>query len=1024
MLIANCRQRVAGAAVACTVVFVTLATPLPAQYFGRNKVQYDRFDFRILPTDHFQLYFYPAESLATADAARLAERWYARHKSLLGHEFAANPLIFYADAPDFQQSNVIEGEISQGTGGVTEGLRERVIMPFTGSYAETDHVLGHELVHVFQYRIAEASKGGLRNLSNIPLWLIEGMAEYLSLGREDPNTAMWLRDALRRNDLPTLDQLTRSPRYFPYRYGQALWAYIGGTWGDETVNRLYRAALTEGWEKGVRSALGIDVDSLGNQWHAAIRAAFTSTVAARLAPDRVGQPVALAAGRGEQNISPAVSPDGRTVAYFSSRGLFGIDLYVADVATGRVIKQLTSVTTDPHFDALSFISSAGSWSPDGSQLAFVVYAYGNNEIDIINVNSREVERRIRVAGVGAMADPAWSPDGRQIAFTGMKGGISDIYLFDLQTGQSRQLTNDRAAQLHPAWSPDTRTLAWVTDAGDETSFTEMRFGEMRLALADVASGDVRLLPRIGTGKHINPQFTPDGTGLYFVSDQDGVSDVYRLSLRDGELRRLTRLATGVSGITSLSPAISVARSTGTLLLSVFDQQGYSIRSLGNAESVGAPVTVAASRAAGVLPPITPVSSHVDEYLNDALTGLPGRPPTHTEPYRPSLKLDYVGGPQLGIAAGGGYGTGIAGGIALAFSDQLGNRMVQAVVQAQGEIKDIGGQVMYLNRERRWNWGGQAYHIPLAGAFATFENTTFDINGQRVPGVIYRREIQRVFYDNAQAITQYPLSTTRRLEFNLGVQRISFNRQVDSLYAIGDQVIREARDDLPSGSALTFGTASAAYVGDYSFFGFTSPIAGGRYRFEASPNVGSLTYTTGLADFRRYLFARPVTLAFRGLHFGRYGPDAESNRLQPLFVGQPYLIRGYDPNSFDVNECTSTSTTSNDCPQFDRLAGSRLAVANVELRVPLLGTEQFGLIPLNFLPVEVSPFFDVGYAWNKGDALDFRFDRTTTDRVPVFSTGVSVRANLLGFAIGEFYWARPFQRPGKNWVFGFQLQPGW
>src|SRR6185295_19122979 len=117
------------------------------------------------------------------------------------------------------QSNVIEGFIGQGTGGVTEGARDRVIMPFTGVYAESDHVLGHELVHVFQYKIAQASRGGLNSVGRIPLWLIEGMAEYLSLGRQDPNTAMWLRDALRRNDLPTLNQLTRDPRYFPYRYG-------------------------------------------------------------------------------------------------------------------------------------------------------------------------------------------------------------------------------------------------------------------------------------------------------------------------------------------------------------------------------------------------------------------------------------------------------------------------------------------------------------------------------------------------------------------------------------------------------------------------------------------------------------------------------------------------------------------------------------------------------------------------------------------------------------------------------------
>ncbi|MGQ0766035.1 MAG: peptidase S9 [Gemmatimonadota bacterium] len=995
-----------------------------SQYFGRNKVQYDRLDFRVLPTDHFRIHFYPAESLATADAARLAERWYHRHNALLNHEFTGNSLIFYADHADFQQSNVIEGEISQGTGGVTEGFRERVIMPFTGSYAETDHVLGHELVHVFQYRIAEASKGGLRALSGIPLWLIEGMAEYLSLGRVDPNTAMWLRDALHRDDLPTLNQLTRDPRYFPYRYGQALWAFIGGRYGDDAVDRVFRAALAGGWENGVRNALAISADSLGSLWHAAIRSSYGTLVRERTTPDRIGRAVAAADRRGDQNISPAISPDGRYVAYFSSRGLFGIDLYIAETATGRVIRQLTSVTSNPHFDALSFLNSAGAWSPDGRSLAYVVFAEGDNELNVVNVESGDTERRIRVSGVGAMSDPAWSPDGSRIAFIGSRGGISDIYIHEISSGQTRQVTNDREAQLQPSWSPDGSLLVYATDAGPETDFRTMVFGEMRLALLNVAGNRVQLLPRLGAGKHINPHFSPDGRAIYFVSDQDGVSDIYRMSPDGSDARRITTVVTGVSGISTLSPALTVAARTGTLLFSVFDQQGFSIRALEPSALEGVPVQVAAERLAGILPPIPATPTEVDQRLADALAGLPPMTPTATEAYRAGLKLDFIGGPQIGIAAGGGYGTGLTGGIAFSFSDELGNRMVQTVLQAQGEIRDFGGQVLYLNRERRWNWGVQAYHVPVSGGFATAQPTTLTVDGQRVPGVVYSREIQRIFFDNAQALTQYPLSSTRRLEFAAGGQRISFSRQIDSIFTVGQTVVGERRVNQSAGDALTFATASAAFVGDYSFFGFTSPVAGGRYRFEIAPNAGSLNYGSALLDYRRYFFAQPVTLAFRGMHFGRYGADAESDRLQRLFVGQPYLVRGYDPGGFDVTECVPAAGSDDECPQFNRLSGSRVAVFNAELRIPLFGTERFGLIPLSFLPTEISPFVDAGFAWSRNDQINIRFDRNTTDRVPVFSAGISARVNLLGFAVGEFYWARPFQRPSKSWVFGFQLQPGW
>lgn len=1003
------------------------ATPDPAgaQYFGRNKVQYDRFDFRILPTERFEVHFYPPAETAAMDAARMAERWYVRHLATLRHEYTNVPLIFYADPPDFQQSNVIEGFISQGTGGVTESLRERVIMPFTGVYAETDHVLGHELVHVSQYRIAESVRGGIQNLSRIPLWLIEGMAEYLSLARDDPNTTMWLRDALRRNDLPTINQLTNDARYFPYRYGQALWAFIGGTWGDDAVNAVFRGAVEGGWEASLRVHLGTTPDSLSAAWHAAIRREMGPELAQRTAPDALGRAV-VAGGVGDQNVAPSVSPDGRYVAFFSSRGLFGMDLYIAEVATGRTVKQVTSVTSNPHFDALSFINSAGSWSPDGRRLAVVVYAQGDNEINLFDVESGDVVERIRPAGVTAMSDPAWSPDGQHIAFSGMKGGISDLYVHNLADRTTRQLTNDREAQIHPAWSPDGRTIAFATDAGEDTDFGRLSFGEMRLALADAASGAVRLLPRFERGKHINPQFNGDGSTLFFISDRDGVSDIYRLTLATGEMRRVTRVATGISGITALSPTLSVSPATGALLFTVFNRQGYAIRALEDTEALGVVIVPGAGGSyAGILPPIEArTTSAITRMLNDPVTGLPTTLPAETVPYRSSLGLNYIGAASAGIGFSGTYGVGVAGGVALGFSDMLGDRVVNAAIQAQGSLKDIGAQAVYLNRSRRLNWGFQGYHIPLLGAFAGFENTTFTIDGQQVPGTIFTQVLQRVFYQNLSVLSHYPLSTTNRFEFSAGVQRVSFDTEVDSFYVVGNTVLRQARAGLPSGDALTFGTGAAAYVGDYSFFGFTSPVAGGRYRFEVAPYVGSLNYGTVLLDYRRYLFAQPFTLAFRGFHFGRYGSDAESGRLSPLYVGYPTLVRGYDVQTFTTSECTVSPGAPNECPEYDRLNGSRVAVANVELRIPLFGTSQFGLLNVPFLPTEIAPFLDVGVAWTQDESPELRFDRTTSARVPVFSAGISTRLNLLGAAIVEIYWAKPYQRPGKKPYFGFQLAPGW
>jgi outer membrane protein assembly factor BamA len=143
----------------------------------------------------------------------------------------------------------------------------------------------------------------------------------------------------------------------------------------------------------------------------------------------------------------------------------------------------------------------------------------------------------------------------------------------------------------------------------------------------------------------------------------------------------------------------------------------------------------------------------------------------------------------------------------------------------------------------------------------------------------------------------------------------------------------------------------------------------------------------------------------------------------LFVGQEDLVRGYSVESFNPSECTLVAN-SRGCPEFDRLVGSRIGVFNAELRIPLLGTDQLGLIPLNFLPVEIAPFFDAGVAWRSNEDPVFAFKRNTTDRVPVFSTGVTARINLFGYLVLESYYAYPFQRPERGWHFGFNLAPGW
>ena len=263
-----------------------------------------------------------------------------------------------------------------------------------------------------------------------------------------------------------------------------------------------------------------------------------------------------------------------------------------------------------------------------------------------------------------------------------------------------------------------------------------------------------------------------------------------------------------------------------------------------------------------------------------------------------------------------------------------------------------------------------------------------------------------------------------------------------------------RDDLES-PPFYFFQAGAAFIGDNSSFGFTSPVRGGRFRLQVSPFIGSDDYVRVVGDYRRYFLTKPVTFAIRGLHVGNYGAEAELNTnttstfdssiFTRQYLGYPnYLgfVRGYSFNSFDPTECTTTLTSG--CAESNRLIGTRIALASAEVRLPLFGASGFGLINFPYLPTEVSLFFDAGLAWDDGD--DFfsllKFDRNgisetqvtfedgtvatalVSEQIPVFSTGISTRFNLFGYTILELFYAYPFQRPDKGAHLGFQLIPGW
>lgn len=313
-----------------------------AQYFGRNKVLYKNFDFRVTQTPHFEVYNYLQNNAVKNRFAQLTEQWYNMHQSVLRDTFKErNPLIVYNHHAEFQQTRAIEGQIDVGTGGVTEALKNRVVLPFMESNAQTDHVLGHELVHAFQYHLIKDSMS-LNSLDNLPLWMVEGMAEYMSTGYIDANTAMWLRSAVANNKLPTLKDLTNRPDlYFPYRWGEAFWAYVTGFYGDSVIRRLFMVSAQRGYAEALKRVLHIDEKTFSKQWQEALKNAYApyqkSTQLTAIGQSLIGKN-----NGGDLNIVPSISPDGKYVAFWTEKNLFSLDLYLADATTGKIIDRVTT----------------------------------------------------------------------------------------------------------------------------------------------------------------------------------------------------------------------------------------------------------------------------------------------------------------------------------------------------------------------------------------------------------------------------------------------------------------------------------------------------------------------------------------------------------------------------------------------------------------------------------------------------------------------------------------------------------
>ncbi len=1075
------RLRLALLLILAAPVAAPVATaPLSAQagYFGQNQVQFKRFRWQVLHTEHFDVHYYEGLEEMARYTGQMAERTYARLRVVLNHEFRERkPILIYGSRNEFAQNNVT-GDLGEGTGGVTDALRQRNMFFFTGDIRESERVLAHEMVHVFQYDIFAKGRAGsgMQQLSQVnpPLWFIEGMAEYLSIGPVHPYTDAIMRDAAINGSIPSVEQMTDRPdKYFPYRFGESFWQYVAGRWGDEIVGEIMNATPSLGLDRSFRRYTGMDLEDLGDEWKEHVQERFLPQVAELERPRLVATPLLTARRTGgliPVYVAPALSPDGKQIAFISMGSLFRaevfLDLYLADATTGKRISRITKSTLDPEFEELRFAYSASSFSPDGRMIAFTAQRQGRDVLYLYDVRKKEVSRRID-SPLRAMLNPSWSPDGRRLVFSGTANGTTDLYTIDIDGGNLRRLTQDIYGDLQPQWSPDGRYIAYATERGPHSDLASLSFGKWQISVLDLETSEVRVLPG-QDAKNLNPMWAPDGKSIAFISDRTGIPQIFLLDLATDEHYQLTRFVGGVLSVTEHSPAMTWARDADKLAFTYHDDGDFSIWNIVDPRAlkkdpfrvpVAAPVVARVDTAAtartsaidniaaiaratsdslgavrmgatdggrrrsvylgadGWRPAAIPADRggagiSVAALLDSASLALPDPNTFTTERYRGELRPEYVARPQVGYAQDN-YGRGIYGGTAIVLADMVGDRRLAIAGGVNGRLSEAQLFTMYSNLGGRYQWAAGIQQSPyffLSGFNQDFQS----------PYLVQTQVISRYIARSAFALGLYPLNRFTRLEYGASFNNI--DRSLMFVTQVADLSSGASTgwliDSIVNGASLNYASPYAAFVSDNALMGATGGVYGRRYRFQVEQTAGNVNWTTLSADIRRYdaIIFSVLTFATRFAANVSIGPDEDAF---PKYIGRPDFVRGYDRETYQSTDCGVSVTDPNACSAL-QLLGSRVMYANAELRFPLIRRFDLGLLPVSLPPLDGLVFYDMGVSWSGGQAL--RMTRPdnydfTLERFPLRSYGLGLRLNLFNIALVRWDYAIPLDGVSRRgyWI---------
>jgi hypothetical protein len=856
-------------------------------YFGKNQIRYDKFEWRIYTTDHFEIYYYPEIEPHLERISGYAESAYQHISSELKHDLAYKvPLILFSTSSEFWQQNVVPGAAQEGVGAFAEPSRYRIVMPMDEPSDLLYRLTVHELTHQFQYDIIPTSL--VRQ--NMPLWVFEGMSDYMT-GVWRPIDLMTVRDAAVADIVPKMTELQGYGNFgnarLIYNLGHAAFEFIEARWGKEGVRQFVfslRKSVIGGGENAFREAFDMDADEWDQQFDRYLKERF-KPFRDKERPADYGRDLAPNPQRTRYSnvLSIEPSPSGDLIAAVSANQRDReLDILLLSAQDGAVIRNLT----DGFDQSLGFesIPTPGmrfnnvpwmSWAPHGDRLAYFVRTEKDRSLVVQNVITRKIEVRIPMLTVDSPESPDFSPDGRTVAFSAARGIVNDIYTVNLETKEIVNLTKDEFADYSPTWSPDGRSLVYLKRvSGNEKLFsldlasgksTQLTFGTHDEGGAQFLDADTLVFTSTATdpAKPIDPDEAKNGT----------VPNVWTLNLETGDLEQFTDALAGNFSPVILNAGTGVSRSR-VAFVSYYKGE-YGLHTLERRE----PLAKAATADFGAPGPVidfqapmthTVVAENKQEKGKFEKMFLDGRPPV-----------------ALGVTSGGDF----FGGTQISFTDVLGDQQFNVFAASVSQHRTMS--VSYTNLERRFQYALQGYsqtqffYGALEGlfydpAYAGFIDTDFAIATRTVRG--------------GTAYGIYPLNRYRRVEFYGGFMNYQEEYEDPGLQFEADQYQMEqyGRTLFNNGNMMPLGVT---FIQETTVFREFGPLAGStmRVNFEAAPDFGGnmLSRQTIDVDARKYFrLGGTGLLALRARGYRSWG---ESPGF--YYFGGNSELRGYDYLSF-------------------------------------------------------------------------------------------------------------------------------